>query len=718
MFHPNAVAYHFIGESEGSEAVITYAALARRARAVGAWLVTAGCANRPVILLFSAGTDFPIAFFGTLYAGSIAVAAIPPRLTETASRLDGIVTDTDAALILTTRELAPRIAKAADRWAGRRWPRTETIESIITNDADHWIPPSRLPGTPAVLQYTSGSTSSPKGVVVSDANILCNLSLIARATSTTSASVGVSWLPHYHDMGLIGGLLLPIHSGFPVTLLSPASFLRRPMRWLKAISDCRATISAAPNFAYQLCARKASSERTTLDLSSWKVALCGSEPINASTMRLFAATFEPCGFGETALFPCYGLAEATLMVSGGPQGQRPIYHDYAYDDGESGNSGDEIAEDRSKKELVASGRIPEGVGVDIIDPVQRTRRVPGRVGEIWVSGGSVASGYWNKPEESAAVFGAVIAETNEGPFLRTGDLGFMREGLLYVVGRMSDIIIIRGVNYYPQDIERTVESAIAAERVNACAAFSILVDGEERLAVVLEVDRDRHLSADHGSLFNAIRRCVGTRHELEIHAITLIRRGTMPLTSSGKLQRGRCRAAFLNGGLVEVASWRARADSDLEISGDIAEGIAQLPLKVRQSSLEGAVAREVARVLAREPSDIDPLEPIVSFGLDSLRAARLRNELERLFDVEFDVVDLIGGATIANMCARAITQMEGKLARTSTPAGAEERIAELTKLINELSDDEVVAALKQERRLLNEEHTDERAVSSSARKSA
>src|SRR5437868_9540955 len=217
ILRPNAVAYRFLGESERNEVVITYAAMAQRARAVGAWLVAAGCADRSVLLLFSAGIDFPVAFFGTLYAGAIAVPAVPPRMSETGSRLDGIVADAEAALILTTRELAPRIAKAADRSPGMRWPRIATIEAIIANDADCWSPPVRQPGTPAVLQYTSGSTSSPKGVQVSDANVLHNLSLIARATSTTSASIGVSWLPHYHDMGLIGGLLLPIHSGFPVT---------------------------------------------------------------------------------------------------------------------------------------------------------------------------------------------------------------------------------------------------------------------------------------------------------------------------------------------------------------------------------------------------------------------------------------------------------------------------------------------------------------------
>lgn len=707
---PNAVAYRFLGESERSEVVVNYAALAQRAHAVGAWLVAAGCAGRPVLLIFPAGIDFPVALFGTFYAGAIAVPAVSPRMSDAASPLEGIVADADAVLILTTRELAPRIAKAAERSTGMRWPRIATIDAIAASDADRWIPPRRRPG-PAILQYTSGSTSSPKGVEVSDSNILHNLSLIARATGTTSASIGVSWLPHYHDMGLIGGVLLPIHSGFPVTLMSPASFLRRPMRWLQAISDCGATISAAPNFAYQICARKAGAEPPALDLSAWQVALCGSEPIRADTMRLFATTFGPHGFRESALFPSYGLAEATLMVSGGPQGQPPSCLEGAacVDRGVSEHEADE---DDSHRQLVASGRIPDGVHVDIVDPVQRTRCAPGRVGEIWVAGRSVASGYWNKPAESAAVFGAVIAATNEGPYLRTGDLGFMRDGLLYVAGRMSDVIIVRGVNHYPQDVERTVEVAMATERANACAAFSVAVDGEERLVVVVEADR--HVTNDYGRLFNAIRRSVAEHHGLEIHAVTLIQRGTMPLTSSGKLQRRRCRKAFLDCTLMEVASWRAQADCDLDLSGDLPNRIMQLPPEARQSFVEGVVVREVARAMRLEPPDVDALQPIVSFGLDSLRAAGLRNQLERLLDVDFDVIELIDNTTIADVCVRAIARIEARNAGAGTPAAADERVAELTRRIDELSDEEVAAALKQEWFLLNEEQTDERVVSSGA----
>jgi acyl-CoA synthetase (AMP-forming)/AMP-acid ligase II len=364
----------------------------------------------------------------------------------------------------------------------------------------------------------------------------------------------VSWLPLYHDLGLIGGILQSIYAGFPIIFMSPVAFLQRPLRWLQAISRTRATVSGGPPFAYDLCVRKITPEqRATLDLSSWSQAVIGAEPVRYESLERFAAAFAPCGFRREAFHPCYGLAEATLLAAGGLKAAPPVVftvqsaaleHDRV------------VAAPRAEKgaqTLVGYGQDLEGQEIVIAHPETQTRCSPDEVGEIWIAGPSVAQGYWNQPEDTERIFGAYLADTREGPFLRTGDLGFLKDGELFVTGRLKDLIIVDGRNNYPQDVELTVEQSHPSLRPGCCAAFSVDIAGYEQLVILVEVERHyqpmrQHLP-DTSEIVQAIRRAVAESHELRVYAVSLLKPGSIPKTSSGKIQRHACRVQFLTGNL-------------------------------------------------------------------------------------------------------------------------------------------------------------------------
>jgi acyl-CoA synthetase (AMP-forming)/AMP-acid ligase II len=379
-----------------------------------------------------------------------------------------------------------------------------------------------------MVQYTSSSTASPKNVVLTHSNLLHNSAILQRTLGHSPESVGAIWLPPYHDMGLIGGLLQPLYCGFPVFLMSPLHFLQRPLRWLDMITRYRATTSAGPTFAYELCVRRTTAEqRATLDLRSWDAAVVGAEPINAATLERFAAAFAPCGFRPAVFRPSYGLAEATLMVTS--------------------RTGPHTLDDRAPA-LVSCGGPRPGQRVLVVAAESRVPCPSDVIGEIWVAGPSVARGYWNRPEETEAAFGGCLATTGEGPFLRTGDLGFVHEGELFVTGRLKDVIIIRGRNHFPDDIERTV--ARSHPSLSACggAAFSVVADGEEQLVVLQEVDRhDRQPDSD--GIADGIRCAVMESHDVRVVSVLLVRAGRLPRTTSGKIQRFACRDAYLAGTL-------------------------------------------------------------------------------------------------------------------------------------------------------------------------
>lgn len=558
---PEQQAAAFLDDERDEVGRLTYAALARKARAIAAALQAHVAPGDRALMLYSPGLDFVAAFFGCLYAGVIAVPAYPPR-PRTLARLQNIVADAAPAIVLATRDVQelvdPMLADAPD-FPPVRWLTTEGLPDA---GADTWRDPGVSADDLAFLQYTSGSTATPRGVMVSHGNLLDNLSMIRAGFEIELGDSGVIWLPLYHDMGLIGGVLQPIFAAMPVTLMSPLTFLQRPFRWLEAISKTGATISGGPNFAYDLCVRKITPEqRATLDLSRWEVAFSGAEPVRAETIERFTETFAPQGFRRTAWYPCYGLAEATLFVTGVQKAALPRLNNVAASALEQRRIVPAAPDEVNARTFVSCGYPRLDLQIAIVEPEALTPCAPGTVGEIWISGASVAGGYWNRPEDSERIFRARLAGDDHGvTWLRTGDLGYLDQGELFIAGRIKDLIIIDGRNHYPQDIELTVETCHPAIRPGGSAAFSIDGRGEERLVVVAEIEREhmpgRPGAATPAELLLAVRRAIAEQHAVQLTDLALIKPGTVPKTTSGKIQRRASRAAYLDGSLSRVTTAR------------------------------------------------------------------------------------------------------------------------------------------------------------------
>ena len=554
MDEPDRLAFGFMRNGVDDEVRFTYAQLDEAARKIGAALQQQGLSGERAVLLYQPGADYVCALMGCLYAGVAAVPVYAPRQNASYGRVLQIIASARAAVLLATDKVVASLDKPewADlQQAGLRLLATDTLPDAL---AEQWRMPDIDADTLAVLQYTSGSTGRPKGVQLCHRHLLANSRMIARAMHCTRESVGVIWLPPYHDMGLIGGLLQPMYTGFPVHLMSPVTFLQRPIRWLEAISTYRGTISAAPNFAYELCVNRIRPEQlANLDLSSWQVVCNGAEPIRAAVLREFSSRFAPAGFDARAFFPCYGMAETTLYVAGGPfmSGMRTLH-----------SSRDALAAGRIQIEktaaashvdgieLVSSGRIDADTAVCIVDPASGLRCESGTIGEIWVAGDTVAAGYWEQPEATADTFHARLPDSDLH-WLRTGDLGSIIDGELYVTGRIKDLIIIRGQNHYPQDIESTVAGVHPALRMHGAAAFSIDQAEGEQLGLVLELERNA-LEIDLAPVAAAVRDAVSRQHQLQIDRLAFVRPGGIPRTSSGKIQRYLTRQHLLQGALPVV----------------------------------------------------------------------------------------------------------------------------------------------------------------------
>jgi acyl-CoA synthetase (AMP-forming)/AMP-acid ligase II len=555
---PDDLAFLFLidGEEEGPR--LTYAGLDRAARAVAAALREGAGPGDRALLLYEPGLDFIPAFFGCLYAGLIAVPACPPRFDRVLQGwqvLAGVVADCRPRVVLTTADLAGVLERGF-----RNFPQADALRWIATDGLDSsragcWRQSPINPEATALLQYTSGSTAAPKGVMVTHDNLMHNGRMIHTAMEHAGARLGVLWLPFYHDMGLVAGVLQAVYRGGTAVVMSPLGLLQRPFRWLQAISRYRADTSGGPNFAYDLCVQRVTAEqKASLDLSCWSGAAIGSEPVSARTLERFTEAFAPCGFRPEAFYPCYGLAEATLMVTGNRKGTRPVIWTVEVDALEQGRVVDAAPGTAGARTLVGCGRPWLGQEVLIVDPDSRMRHPEGAVGEIWVAGPSVARGYWERPEEMERTFGARLADTGAGPFLRTGDLGFLRDGQLFVTGRLKDLLVIRGRNHYPEDIEATVQAVHPALRPGCGAAFESGPDGQPRLVVVQEVDRRGGRGVDLAELAGDIRQAVAERHELQVHDVRFLEPGSVPKTSSGKVQRHACRAGYERGTL---RPWRA-----------------------------------------------------------------------------------------------------------------------------------------------------------------
>ena len=580
LHQENCRAYTFLADGENENAVLTYEQVDRRARAIAVALADRGV--RPGdrgILLYPPGLDFITAFFGAIYAGVIAVPCYSPERSQLARalpRLTAILSSAEPSAVLCSSEVA-----AFSDWMAAHAPPLGALPWIATDAlgddaAAWWKEPDVGPATLAFLQYTSGSTAAPRGVMVTHGNLLHNLAVSNHVAENDADSVSVSWLPVFHDMGLIEGVLEPTYAGYPAYLMSPVAFLQRPIRWLRAISKYRATNSGGPNFSYDLCTRKVGPEqRDNLDLSSWRVAYNGAEPIRSGTLTAFFKTFRDCGFRWNSFYPGYGLAESTLVVTSGRRTYQPVFLDADASALCRGRIEEAVPNESSRRvSMVSSGPPTLGSRVLIVNPDTSRLCAPREIGEIWLSSPSVANGYWRLEEETSQTFGAMLADDGSGPYLRTGDLGALVDGELFVAGRLKDLLIVRGFKYYPQDLELTVERQHAAIRPGCAAVFALEAHDGERIAVAAELDPRRlditrmnppefiaaPLLLREGApaisdLIGAIRRAVAEIHGVQIHTVALLEPGALPKTSSGKIRRRACAQALSGGQLAEIVRW-------------------------------------------------------------------------------------------------------------------------------------------------------------------
>ncbi|QDV71829.1 Long-chain-fatty-acid--AMP ligase FadD29 [Rosistilla carotiformis] len=640
--HPNRAVATFLHES-GETQTITYGELNRRSRAVAAGLVPCTSPGDRALLLFPPGLEFLVGFFAASYAGLVPVPTCYPKPGRAMPRLDAAAADCQPTVLIADRE-------TLDGLDFKRLHAAVAKTHLIATDdatADQFDPMTIDHSAEALglLQYTSGSTSDPKGVMVRNTNLLSNLESIRSsyalefvADNASEHVRGVFWLPAYHDMGLIGGILEPIYVGGEAILMSPRSFLQRPLRWLQAISSHRASISGAPNFAYQLCVDRIDPEHTRgLDLSCWTTAFCGAEPVRAATLDAFIQRFEPTGYRGSSFCPCYGLAEATLLAAGGGDRNEPKYLEVDRDSLAMGQyqPAAQGAAEATVRRLVSNGPAADGMRMVIVDPVTCQPQSDGQVGEIWLQGPSVAQGYWNSPDVNREQFQGIVAgDAGAGHFLRTGDLGFMHAGRLYVTGRVKDVIILRGRNVYPQDVEATVQECLGNERGGQAVAFATQGDGQESLVVVAEVARHTPTESFAG-LVRKLRRRLIEQHEVDARSIALTRRGGVPLTTSGKVQRQACRSQFFSGELKTMHRW----DRSILLGGNVE--VPELPTTITRDDLpavsaaiEGWLLEWLAARGNPENGTPDRDKPLADYGLDSLATMELAGDIEDWLGLE------------------------------------------------------------------------------------
>lgn len=625
--------YRFLHFGEQPDEALDYQALDLKARSIAARLEGINPGDR-VLLLYPPCIEYIAAFFGCLYRGAIPVPVFPPdlsRFERTLPRLLAIALNAKPSVALTTENVLPLCTSMLSTLAGLEHLAWHATDGWDTSSADAWKAPTVKGSDIAFLQYTSGSTADPKGVMVTHANILDNERLIERTFAHHQGTKVVGWLPLYHDMGLIGNVLQPLYLGTDCVLMSPISFLKKPVRWLQAISEHRGTTSGGPNFAYELCIRKSTAEdRADLDLSSWEVAYNGAEPVRAETLERFVESFQGCGFRREAWLPCYGLAEATLLVSGCPAKEAPKHQAVSTDALTKHRVEAPTSEDDAQK-VVAVG-VPETT-VLIVHPETLAPVSEGEVGEIWVQNGSVAQGYWENASATTQTFQATPSAGNvTGRFLRTGDFGFQQGGELYIAGRMKDVVILRGQNHHPQDLERIVEETDAVIRPSSGAAFAVPGDREDELALVFEVRK----GTDPGTLealATKVCTAIFDARQLVVGHIAFLEQGAIPKTSSGKIQRRACRQAFLDDGLEPLFQKHYTVDVTPEA------------YVAPRDELEEALVEIWEEVLDRPRIGVQ--DDFFALGGQSVTGMQVLNRLQEAFDLEFNVSDLFtSGRTI------------------------------------------------------------------------
>lgn len=649
---PDKLAFTFLADGETAIDSLSYRQLNEKARAIAFTLQEFKARGSRALLLYQPGLEFITAFLGCLYAGVVAVPVYPPRANRSIERLLAVVADAEASFALTTKAIQEQIAsKFTDRDAsqGVRFIATDTVASEC---AASWQPQS-ISGTDlAFLQYTSGSTGKPKGVMVSHGNLMANSATIQRCFGNEREHTLVSWLPPYHDMGLIGSIIQPVYVGSSMYLMAPVTFLQRPYRWLEAISRYRGQTNGGPNFAYDLCVDRITPEqKATLDLSCWELAFSGAEPVRAETIERFSNYFGDCGFKRRAFYPCYGMAESTLMITGSTRQGEPVAVSFKNRELEENRA----VRDRDGEDtvtLVSSGRNVAQQQLAIANPETRYRCGDGEIGEIWVKSESVARGYWQRPELSEASFNGVLADTGEVGWLRTGDLGFLQDGELFVTGRLKDLIIIRGRNYYPQDIELTADNAHEAIRTGNTAAFAVEVAGEERLVVTLEIKRTSLRRLDVAEVTKAVRNAIALDCELQTHAVVLLKTGSIPKTSSGKIQRHACKAGYLDGTLNTVGQHELKIEpATTPVASNAAEHFVRQEVGDRQAEIQLWLQENIAQRLGVPASEVDITEPFVSYGLNSVAAVSLSADLEDWLNLKLSPTVVYDYPNIAKLAA-------------------------------------------------------------------
>lgn len=681
--HPDKVAFTFLPDGEEAGIAVTYGQLSTRARAIANRFREFTQVGDRALMLFPSGLEFIFAFFGCQYAGVIAVPAYPPRRNQNLGRLKSIIDDCDPSLVLTTSKVLTVAEPLFAETPGLQALLWQTVDLDESASPEGWEYPAVDRSSLAFLQYTSGSTGNPKGVMVSHGNLIYNEAMITAAFRSTEADVSVSWLPMFHDMGLIGTTLQPLFIGATSIFMSPASFLQKPMRWLKAISDYKGTAICAPNFAYELCARQITDEqKAELDLSTLRIALSGAEPVRPETLEMFIEAFESCGFRRGAFTPTFGLAEATLMVSCARAENRPLYTEVdAAELAEHKVIRAQAAQGVKTTRLVSNGVTLLDAELAIVDPQTKQVLPEGQVGEIWSKGDHIAQGYWRKEEATTETFRAYTTD-GRGPFMRTGDLGCQIDGELYITGRQKDVIIIRGRNHYPQDLELTVQQSHVALKADAGAAFVVEIDGEDRLVVVQEVERKYRMRLVKEVVAAAIREAVAENHELQVHTIVFLKPGAILKTSSGKIQRGSNRQAFIEGTLdqIDVSSLQQKElgeagkkaiESALSLTK---EEWLTLPAEQKEPRLvlylKAAIANVIGEQLDRIRDDIS----LMGLGIDSLQITQLFTRLRDRFEIDLDLPSLFDAADFKALAATIANAMQGAKKSKLPPLMPVERV--------------------------------------------
>ncbi len=560
---PDRVGYSFLSNEVDNVKPLTYRQLETQVKAIAAHLQSKIKKGDRVLLLFpySDGLDFVASFYGCLYAGAVAVTINPSKNADALEKLLERIEDSQAQAVVTTSEVINyfkgKLAKNPIKSVGiaSKFSHLELVamDEISLDKAADWTDPEVTADDLAFFQYTSGSTGKPKGVMITHGNLIYNSETIRHAFQHHERTTMASWLPMFHDMGLIGGVIQPLYVGFPVILMSPVELIQKPSLWLETISRHKVTVSGGPNFAYDLVARQVNPEKIeNLDLARWEVAFSGAETVRAATLEKFIEVFAPYGFKKESFYPCYGMAEATLFLSGGNVFRAPAIQ---YMEPEALQQNQAVTSTDSSHGIVSCGTSWLDDELVIVDPETKTELEEGNVGEIWACGKGIGQGYWQRPEVTEETFKQYLGD--RGPFLRTGDLGFMKDGEIYITGRMKEVMILWGRYRYPHDIEATVEKCHPALRPSWGAAFSIEAENDERLVVVHEVDRSHIRKLNVEEVVGTIRKAIYEEHSVEVYGIVLIRTASIPKTSSGKIQRRKCRQLYLDGeGLNVVAEWK------------------------------------------------------------------------------------------------------------------------------------------------------------------